>query len=123
MIYLTLFLNLLGYPAFGKILNETGRPMVYSCSWPAYQSGDRTPDYKSIAEHCNLWRNWDDIQDSWASVLSIIDWFADHQDEFQKYAGPGNWNDPDMVQIDFLLIEFGANHIISYFNIHYTITQ
>merc|ERR1711981_1027026 len=76
--------------------------MVYSCSWPAYQSGHENssyPDYKNIAEHCNLWRNWDDIQDSWASVLSIIDWFADHQDEFQKYAGPGNWNDPDMLII------------------------
>ena len=84
-------------------MNETGRPMVYSCSWPAYQSGDYTPDYKSIAEHCNLWRNWDDIQDSWTSVLSIIDWFSEHQDEFQKYAGPGNWNDPDMVSKNFQL--------------------
>lgn len=26
-----------GYPQFGKYLNNTGRPMVYSCSWPAYQ--------------------------------------------------------------------------------------
>jgi len=88
-----------GYPAFGKILNETGRPMVYSCSWPAYQTDHMVPDYKSIAKHCNLWRNWDDIQDSWTSVLSIIDWFAEHQDEFQQFAGPGNWNDPDMLII------------------------
>jgi len=26
-----------GYPEFGRHLNNTGRPMVYSCSWPAYQ--------------------------------------------------------------------------------------
>lgn len=26
-----------GYPEFGRYLNETGRPMVYSCSWPVYQ--------------------------------------------------------------------------------------
>lgn len=26
-----------GYPQFGKLLNETQRPMVYSCSWPVYQ--------------------------------------------------------------------------------------
>lgn len=26
-----------GYPEFGKYLNATGRPMVYSCSWPVYQ--------------------------------------------------------------------------------------
>ena len=55
------------------------------------------PDYQSIAEHCNLWRNWGDISDSYNDVLEIIDWFSDHQDEFAQYAGPGHWNDPDMV--------------------------
>ncbi len=28
---------MLGYVAFGQHLNQTGRPMVYSCSWPVYQ--------------------------------------------------------------------------------------
>lgn len=26
-----------GYPEFGYYLNRTGRPMMYSCSWPVYQ--------------------------------------------------------------------------------------
>lgn len=26
-----------GYPKFAKALNKTGRPIVFSCSWPAYQ--------------------------------------------------------------------------------------
>lgn len=26
-----------GYVNFGQFLNKTGRPMVYSCSWPVYQ--------------------------------------------------------------------------------------
>lgn len=26
-----------GYPEFGRLLNATGRKIVYSCSWPAYQ--------------------------------------------------------------------------------------
>lgn len=26
-----------GYPEFGRLLNKTGRPMVYSCSWPVYK--------------------------------------------------------------------------------------
>lgn len=26
-----------GYMEFGRLLNRTGRPIVYSCSWPAYQ--------------------------------------------------------------------------------------
>ena len=31
-----------GYPEFGHYLNLTNRPMVYSCSWPAYQIGEAT---------------------------------------------------------------------------------
>lgn len=54
-------------------------------------------NYSQLAEICNLWRNYDDIQDSWSSVLSILDWFVDHQDILQPVAGPGHWNDPDMV--------------------------
>ncbi len=27
-----------GYPEFGYHLNKTGRPMIYSCSWPVYQT-------------------------------------------------------------------------------------
>lgn len=26
-----------GYPEFGRHLNNTGRQMIYSCSWPVYQ--------------------------------------------------------------------------------------
>ena len=25
-----------GYPEFSRALNKTGRPIVFSCSWPAY---------------------------------------------------------------------------------------
>ena len=60
----------LGYPLFGQYLNATGRPIVYSCSWPAYW-GDTRPDYDSIQEHCNLWRNYGDIQVSADSLHSI----------------------------------------------------
>ena len=57
------------------------------------------PNYPSIAEHCNLWRNFDDISDSWTSVLSIIDFYGDDKDGFASLAGPGQWNDPDMLII------------------------
>lgn len=50
-----------------------------------------------MMEHCNLWRNYNDIQDSWSSVTDIMDYFALKQDFWQQYAGPGHWNDPDMV--------------------------
>nr|XP_035954189.1 alpha-N-acetylgalactosaminidase isoform X4 [Halichoerus grypus] len=56
-------------------------------------------NYTLLAEICNLWRNYDDIQDSWSSVLSILNWFVDNQDILQPVAGPGHWNDPDMLLI------------------------
>ena len=39
------------------------------------------------------------MQDSWDSVVGIIKYYGDSQDAFQPYAGPGNWNDPDMVRV------------------------
>lgn len=56
-------------------------------------------NYTVLAEVCNLWRNYDDIQDSWDSVLSILDWFSTNQDVLQPAAGPGHWNDPDTVRL------------------------
>lgn len=84
-----------GYPQFGQYLNDTKRPIVYSCSWPAYISN---PNYTAIIETCNLWRNFDDIADSWSSVTTIIDHYGDNKD-LAKFAGPGHWNDPDMLII------------------------
>ena len=43
-------------------------------SWPAYVVDQKVPEYKLIAEYCNSWRNYGDIQDSWGSVKDIIDW-------------------------------------------------
>jgi len=88
------------YPVMSQWLNKTGRPIVFSCSWPAYQEGSGIkPDYVSIAKHCNLWRNYDDIDDSWNSVSSIIEFYGQDKSGFVEVAGPGNWNDPDMLII------------------------
>jgi len=54
-------------------------------------------NYTQLGEICNLWRNYGDIQDSWDSVLNIIDWFFENQEVLAHAAGPGKWNDPDMV--------------------------
>ncbi|XP_037947115.1 alpha-N-acetylgalactosaminidase-like [Teleopsis dalmanni] len=87
-----------GYPEFGRLLNKTGRSMVYSCSWPVYQEYEgKLPNYEALKEHCNLWRNWDDIDDSFESVAHIMDYFSKNQDRIQPHAGPGHWNDPDML--------------------------
>lgn len=62
------------------------------------------PNYSSIIENCNLWRNFDDIQDSWSSLESIIDYYGNNQDVIVPNAGPGHWNDPDMVSKNMSLI-------------------
>ncbi|KAJ8356907.1 hypothetical protein SKAU_G00197010 [Synaphobranchus kaupii] len=64
-----------GYPLMSKALNATGRPIGYSCSWPAYQGGlPPKVNYTQLGEICNL--------------MSL-----------QPVAGPGRWNDPDMLLI------------------------
>lgn len=89
-----------GYPSMAAALNATGHPIAFSCSWPAYEGGlPPKVNYTLMSDICNLWRNYDDIQDSWKSVLSILDWFVKHQDTLQPAAGPGHWNDPDMLLI------------------------
>ncbi|KAG7220766.1 hypothetical protein INR49_032009 [Caranx melampygus] len=83
-----------------RALNATGRLIGYSCSWPVYL--DCLPpkvNYTLMGEICNLWRNYYDIKDSWDSVLEIIDWFSENQDALIHVAGPGKWNDPDMLII------------------------
>ena len=94
--------------------------MVYQCEWPLYQShhginpnytaikysirsnkleiGDKKL-FHNIRDHCNLWRNNYDVQDNWNSVSSIIDFYGDNKDGFLEVAGPGSWNDPDMLVI------------------------
>ena len=93
------------YIFMGDALNKTGRPFLYSCSWPDYirtnSSGTGPVDYRNTAAHCNLWRMYNDIQDSWESVTTIIDWVGDNgpTNGMLDAAGPGAWNDPDMLII------------------------
>ncbi len=49
---------------------------------------------------CHLWRNYEDIQDSWESVTKILNYYGDNQNSLIPLAGPGHWNDPDMVNIE-----------------------
>ena len=89
-----------GYKYFGKQLNNSGREMIYSCSWPDYiRFAGITVNYTDIAEHCNIWRMYNDVQDDWGSVLNIIDWVGDNQETLINAAGPGHFNDPDSLMI------------------------
>ncbi|XP_067832921.1 alpha-galactosidase A [Heptranchias perlo] len=88
-----------GYVNMSLALNQTGRDIVYSCEWPFYLWPFQKPNYMEIRKYCNQWRNYGDISDSWGTLKSIIDWTALHQSVIVPAAGPGGWNDPDMLII------------------------
>lgn len=93
-----------GYKAMGQALEESGRAIEYSCSWPAYINGgnetvQQATFTKMINYGCNGWRNWRDIQCKWSSLGSIIDHWGDYGSSLQPFAGPGHWHDMDMLLI------------------------
>ncbi|CAF1074246.1 unnamed protein product [Rotaria sordida] len=78
------------YPVMRDALNASGRPIFYSmCEW-----GVDTPALWA-ANVGNSWRTTSDIDDSWKSMLNNID----INNEFADKAGPGGWNDPDMLEV------------------------
>eukprot|EP00656_Telonema_subtile_P036006 TRINITY_DN3997_c0_g1_i1.p1 TRINITY_DN3997_c0_g1~~TRINITY_DN3997_c0_g1_i1.p1 ORF type:complete len:399 (-),score=70.22 TRINITY_DN3997_c0_g1_i1:134-1330(-) len=51
------------YPALGRALNATGRPMIYSCSWPDYERAASAPvNFSAVSASCNSWRIFWDVQ-------------------------------------------------------------
>ncbi len=86
------------YETMSKALKESGRPIVFSiCEW-----GENKPwEWGKGIGH--LWRTTSDIIDcfdcqvNWGGlgVLPILD----RQVDLWEYAGPGHWNDPDMLEV------------------------
>jgi alpha-N-acetylgalactosaminidase len=83
-----------------RFLRNTNRSMVISCSWPFYSYKEGAePNYTHVAEHCNLWRNYGDIDPSFSTIADIIEWFAQNYNDLYMYARPGAWHDPDMLVV------------------------
>jgi len=77
-------------------LIATGRPIFYSIN-PVYGAGSCVPPTCSVDEIklTNMWRIGFDITNTWASFTGLID--TDRP--LAQYAGPGHWNDPDMLEV------------------------
>ncbi|KAK3597113.1 hypothetical protein CHS0354_021221 [Potamilus streckersoni] len=89
-----------GYPAMAFYLNKTGRPILYFNEWPLDDKlHGRKSNYAAVQQYSNAWRNFDDVNDDWDSVKSIINYYANNDQNFLSFAGPGAWNDPDMLVI------------------------
>jgi alpha-galactosidase len=81
----------LAYQAMGQALRATGRPIVYSlCQY----GRDRVGTWgRGVGGH--LWRTTGDIEDNYAAMAAI----GFDKDGDAATAGPGGWNDPDMLEI------------------------
>lgn len=96
------------YRKMGEALKGTNRSIVYSiCEW-----GQRQPWTWAKGVGGHYWRTTWDIRDAWESedgringVMKITEVNKDLAD----YAGPGGWNDPDMLVVGM----FGKSHSIN----------
>ena len=78
------------YPRMTDALMKQDRPIFYSiCQW----GQEDIPTWGK--EFGNSWRTTLDISDSWISMINIID----KNNQWYQYAGPGGWNDPDMLEV------------------------
>jgi alpha-galactosidase len=79
------------YAKMGKALQDAGHPIVYSfCQYGWDSVWEWAPPLGG-----NLWRTTGDISANWNSVYSILS----EQEGLESYAGPGHWNDPDMLEV------------------------
>ena len=87
--------NLSGFAAMRDALRATSRPIFYSIN-PGDGSGC-PPDTCSInlPTIANMWRIGFDIGPNWSSVTRLIDEDA----KLFSFAGPGHWNDADMLEV------------------------
>jgi alpha-galactosidase len=78
------------YTIVRNAFRQSGRPMVLSiCEW-----GQNRP-WEWADTVGQLWRTTNDIWDSWQSMI----WNADANARHAAAAGPGHWNDPDMLEV------------------------
>jgi alpha-galactosidase len=88
------------YKAMGDALRAAGRPIVFSiCEW-----GPRSPWLWGREVGGQLWRTSYDVADIWdkprneSSPIGILT-SIDVMTNLARFAGPGGWNDPDMLVI------------------------
>jgi alpha-galactosidase len=71
-------------------LRQSGRDLVFSLS-----NDMNITNAPAISRIANSWRTTGDIKANWKSMSDR----GFGQDKWAKYASPGHWNDPDMLEI------------------------
>jgi alpha-galactosidase len=89
------------YKTMAAAIRKAGRPIVLSiCEWGT----DKPWIWGPQVGH--LWRTTGDIYNCFDCINDHGTWkswgtmqILDKQDGLRKYAGPGHWNDPDMLEV------------------------
>ena len=89
------------YKTITAALRKAGRPVVLSiCEW----GGSKPWEWAANVGH--LWRTTGDIYNCFDCINDHGTWkswgvmqILDMQEGLRKYAGPGHWNDPDMLEV------------------------
>jgi alpha-galactosidase len=90
------------YWLMSDAIRQAGRPIVFSiCEW-----GTNEP-WTWAKEIGHMWRTTYDISDSWdgrvrqGDIWNQLGWtrILDSQVGLEVHAGPGHWNDPDMLEV------------------------
>ena len=95
------------YKKMGDALRKSGRDIAFGiCEW-----GDRKPWLWGAQVGGQLWRTTADVRDKWKSLkpaknakdlhgtgAGILD-IVDYSMNYAAYAGPGHWNDMDMLVV------------------------
>lgn len=82
------------YQVMREELDHVKRDIVYSLC--QYGMGNVWEWGEDVGGNC--WRTTGDIVDNWSSMVNI----GFSQDKCSAYAGPGHWNDPDMLVVGML---------------------
>lgn len=79
------------YQKMSRALQSTGRPIIYSLC----QYGMQDVWKWGASVGGQMWRTTDDLQANYFQMIA----FGFGQNGLEKYAGPGHWNDPDMLEV------------------------
>jgi hypothetical protein len=82
------------YRLMQQHLQKQPRDIYYSLC----QYGMKKVEQWGASLHAQSWRTTEDIEDTWESMKRI----GFSQAPLYKYAGPGHWNDPDMLIVGMI---------------------
>ncbi len=79
------------YKKWHDAMQATGRPMLYSlCQYGMQNVWRWGADVGG-----QMWRTTGDLQDNYFQMITV----ASAQQGLEEFAGPGHWNDPDMLEV------------------------